>query len=155
MIKVILSDLSRTCLFIKDEKYSGTLNVLYKELNEAGEPFNFFDYFFLNKEYLQILSSYKDRFGLNMFTSGSIQKDKTLYPKLKEVFNEILDPSIVGAEKDNKDSYIEISKRLNVKPEEILFIDDDENFLNAAKSAGLETYQFINNEGVKEKLNSI
>lgn len=154
MIKVILSDLSRTALFLKEEG-DYTLNSLYKQLQEKGEQFNFVDYFYLNTEYLEILKSNSNNFKLYMFTSGKIQNDPWLNPKLLEVFEEVYDPSVVGFEKDESKSYIEISKKLSVEPNEILFIDDDEKFLKVAEEAGLKVHKFINNQNVKEELSNL
>lgn len=146
MIKAIVSDLSRTCLFMKKDISGQTLNSLYAELTSKSDKFDFWEYFYLDTDYMQFLKSFEKQFQLYMFTSGKIQNDPNLKPKLDEVFKHIFDSEEIGP-KDNSNSYAKLAEKLNLAVSEILFIDDDERFIEAATASGIRTnlYTGLNN----------
>jgi len=141
MFKIIISDLSRVILFPKDRSYYGSLNSFYSE--HCKEPnFNFWNYYEINQEYLDFLKTLKLKLKLILFTSGSIQNTKELQFKLLEIFEELLNPAIVGFNKDKKEAYTSVAKRYNVNTNEMILIDDDKSFVEAARQASVKIIRY-------------
>lgn len=138
MIKALLFDFSRTLLFPTDKNYLGGLNSLYRELQQK-ENFKFLEHFELNNELLNYLVTVKNKFGLYIFTSESIQEDPAIKSDLAIIFTKVFSAKETGLSKKDPKSYELIAKELNISPNEILFIDDSQENLNAAKIAGLNT----------------
>lgn len=146
MIKAIISDFSRTLLFPKDKTYEGSLNQLYKELKEK-DGFKFFDYF----EWNQLLEEFYEKLLLEkkidvyIFTTEKIQEDPEVYPYTQRIFSDVFTVEDTNnLTKDNSEAYELLTDKLELRPEEILFIDDSENNLTAARSAGLNVIQYKN-----------
>ncbi len=152
MIKLIVSDFSRTILFPKDTNYLASLNNLYKSLtpNSAG----FWDVFYLNESYMKTLAGIE--IPKIIFTTGYLQEDPQIKPKLLRVFGEIFNcDTIGGLKKDNPLAYLKICELTNNIPEETLFIDDEPVNISAAEQAGLKTLGFINSDLFYEQLKLI
>lgn len=145
----ILFDFSRVLLFPQDADYTGSLNGLYKE--KLSQPnFNFFDYFKINSELLEYLKKHKSNFELYMFTSESIQNAPELEPYLKPLFTNIFSALDLGYGKVDPQAYSKIAEILDSEPNEITFIDDTQQNIDAAKEAGLKTILYtLNDELVK------
>ena len=154
MIKVLLFDFSRVLLHPTDKTYSGSLNNLHKELKD-NESFYVFHYFELNEQILEYLKTVKDKFRLAVFTTDIIQDDPLIKEKIDPIFEKIYSASKLGITKKVKESYEFLAKDLNVKPEEILFIDDTESNIIPAKEAGFKTHHYKNNGELLEYLKSI
>lgn len=153
MIKAILSDFSRTLLFPKDENYRGSLNDLYKSVKETA-GFAFFDFFTWNQELAEYFVQLKEEqnIALYIFTTDKIQDDPEVTPYLYPNFSKVFRVADIGGfKKDNPEAYKSISALLNLKPEEILFIDDAEANLGAARTAGMKTLQYRGVEKLKSK----
>lgn len=143
MIKVLLSDFSRTLLFPKDDTYLGSLNDLYKSV-KVKEGFSFFNYFTWNQEladyYLKLKQ--EQNIELSIFTTDKIQDDTALAPYIKEFSKVIKVADIGGFKKDNPEAYRNVCKLLNLQPEQVLFIDDSAANLKSASEIGMKTLQY-------------
>jgi len=156
MIKVIVSDLSWTILFPKDPAYKGRLNDLYLQLTAEGKEISFFDYFRLDQDLLNVYRLFKDKVKLVIFTSGTIQENPELSMKLKEVFDEIISAKEFSSTAKNDSSvYLELVKKLGVKPDEIVLIDDDPDYVAAAKKSGCKTIKYVNASAAKGELQGL
>ena len=143
MIKLILSDFSRTILFAKDPIYKGSLNELYKTISPNRETF--WDTFYLNERYFGTLSTLD--IAKSIFTTGYLQNDIQILPLLEQVFSKILNcESIGGIKKDNPLAYQKIIELIGIPGSSILFIDDEATNLTAAAEAGLQTLKFEDND---------
>lgn len=143
MITSILSDFSKVLLFSKDGNYTGSLNGLNRSLiEEFGENYNFFDYFKLNQELLDVYQTLQEEYPIYIFTSDAIQNR----PEVREV----IDPIISGlysakdfnVSKKKSASYLLIAEKMNKTTAEILYIDDQLENIEAAQQAGMRTVQF-------------
>jgi len=144
VITIILSDFSRVILNPKDKNYKGTLNGLYKELQQKNIPFNFFDYFEFNDEILKWYVQLKDKLSINLFTTGTIQNAKEVKQKIDLIFENIFSAQEYGLDKKKPQAYEFIANKLQKSPNQILYIDDKLENLEAAKQAGLETWHYDN-----------
>lgn len=145
MIKALLFDFSRTLLFVKDPSYQGKLNDLYRNII-SKKGYNFFDYFTLNNELFNYLKPLKNKYTLAIYTTDIIQNDPSLKTILDDQFAYVFAANEMDITKKDPQGYLLIAKKLNKKPDQILFIDDQLVNLNAAKKAGLQTIQFISNK---------
>lgn len=145
MIKAIVFDFSRVLLNAKDSNYSDSLNALYKRLS-PNEDFHSLEHFAFNEKLLEFAASIKERYGLYIFTTGTIQEDTHLKNFIDKIFQRIFTIEEVRFPKHNSESYKVIAKELLLQPEEILFIDDTEENVKAAGEAGLKAIHFISTE---------
>ncbi|MFA6004974.1 MAG: HAD-IA family hydrolase [Patescibacteria group bacterium] len=152
MVTTILSDFSFVILFPKDPHYSGTLNGLYKDLLSSGKPFNFWDYYRLDKEILSLYHSLKSKFSVNMFTSGSIQNAPEVQKELSGIFDTILSAEELNIAKRDPQAYHTVATKLGKRPHEILFIDDQEENIKAAQSVGMSTLLFTDSKSLSEQI---
>jgi HAD superfamily hydrolase (TIGR01509 family) len=85
----------------------------------------------------------------------SFYKNENSQRLLRKYFCPIVYSFEVGMRKPEKEIYDYILKITNSKPEETLFIDDDETKLNYPRKISASTLVFKNNRQLKEELNKI
>lgn len=152
MIKIIVSDMANTFLFLKDKSWEGTLNGYYDQ--KRTQIINFWDHFEIDIEYIDYIKS----FGLPVyvFTAGEIQKTPELADKIREYFTEIYNPEEIkpgeDLRKDRANAYGYLATKLNIQPSEILFIDDNPDFIYPAQVAGFNTINYLGIDFLKEKI---
>jgi len=147
-MKLIIWDFSRTLLFPKAADYIGGLNKLYDKNKVLG----FNELFSINRELLDFIKSLKGKVKSVIFTSGNVQKVPGIAKQLKGLFVGIENVESVGYEKTNGKSYEALCEQYKVKPKDVLFIDDQEININAARRAGLEVFQYTDNKTIIEKV---
>lgn len=154
MINTLLFDFSRTLLFVKDPNFGGRLNDLYRSII-TKKKYDFFDYFVLNEKLLDFIKSVKSKYTLAIYTTDIIQNDPALTNILNDHFSYVFSANEMDITKKDPQGYLLIAKKLNKKPDKILFIDDQKVNLDAAKRAGLQTIQFISNKQLLKELETI
>lgn len=150
MITNILFDFSRVILFPKDENYKGLLNDLYRRITQ--EKSSFLDHYKFNEELLNFLKPLKGKYHLSIYTTDIVQNDPVARQILDPIFEEIFAANDLGISKKDPKGYLVIANKLNVKPEHMLFIDDGEANIEAAKEAGLETIHYLSNKQLLKDL---
>ena len=141
MIKAIVSDFSRTVLCAIDKNYNGGLNALHDSL-KAKTDYDIWEYFKLNQELLTFYESINDRIDIYMFTTNYIQEWPPLKEKMEDVFKEVFSGARLNLKKDDPQAYKVIAEKIGYNLNEILFIDDSQTNLDAAKEAGMEIIRF-------------
>lgn len=155
MITTIVFDFSRTLLFYNDESYSGSLNKMHKKLSE-DENYQFFDHYSFNKQLVDFISQYKDKYQLYIFTSGNLHEMPGIKEIVDEVFIRVIKSHEFDLEKTDPHAYQVLSSTiLEVPAEEILFIDDQIERINAAKESGVNTIHFQTNEQTISELKTV
>ena len=151
-MKAIISDLGGVLLFPKDRNYKGKLNPIYKEESQKSD-FNFFDHFELNTELLKYYFSLKEN-GVKLYiiTEGNIQNDPKIKNNLDRVFTEIFSSEKLGLSKKESELYTNIVAKLNLESSDVIYIDDNEENIDAAVAAGLEVVKYRNNQDLILKL---
>ncbi|MFA6524832.1 MAG: HAD-IA family hydrolase [Patescibacteria group bacterium] len=152
MIKAIISDFSRVVLLPNDETYTGGLNLLHKELSANGK-YDFWQYFRLNQDLINFYKSVCKRVDIYIFTKGYVQELPVLQPVISEVFKGVFSASRLELNKNSKEAYILIAGMIKQKPEEILYIDDNQDNVDAAKKAGLNAICYNSNKQVINRIN--
>lgn len=157
MIKAIVSDFSRVLLFPKDKNYLDSLNALHKELSQKS-GYNALDHFELNIALLNFYKSLDSKTPVYIFTSDTIQDAPEFQPYLQPVFNEVLSAKKMSTDKKIPNAYKLVAAHLGLSPDEILYIDDAPENIQAAKTAGLNTFLYAGYEKlvtqIAEALNS-
>ncbi len=153
-ISTLLFDFSWVLMFPKDPEYHGKVNELHFKLNKKPD-YRFFDHFRLNQELFDYLKKLKDEFSINMFTAGHVQDLPEVREKLDLVFEKIYSKRGIGIEKTDPRAYRFIAKDLGKEAGEILFIDDTEKNVEAAKKAELQTIVFKSNEKLFKELSKL
>lgn len=150
MITNILFDFSRVILFPKDENYKGLLNDLYRKITQEKSPF--LNHYKFNEELLNFLKPLKEKYHLSIYTTDIIQNDPEVRKILDPIFEEIFAANDLRISKKDQDGYSIIASKLNVDPQQILFIDDGEVNIEVAKKAGLQTIHYLSNEQLLKDL---
>lgn len=155
MINTLIFDFSRVLLFAKDKGYKEDLNPLHKKLVAENPNYAFLDYFELNKELLTYLETIKDKFELYIFTSGSIQNAKEIKGRIEQVFRGVFSAEEMGVSKKDPQAYVALTQKLSKNPNEAIFIDDSQTNIQAASRAGLNTFQYLDNQSLVKKINTL
>jgi HAD superfamily hydrolase (TIGR01509 family) len=150
----LLFDFSRVLLLPTDRSFTGSLNGLYKE-HKNDTSFIFFNYYELNKELLNYLETHKKNTDKYIFTSETIQDAPEVAPIIKPIFKYIYTAIEIGIPKKDPGSFRFIVRSLNSLPDDILFIDDTEENISAAREAGLKTFLYKNNHEIIAHLENI
>ncbi len=150
-ISTIISDLGAVLLFPKDKNYTGKLNPLRDKLAQNPD-FKFLDHFELNEELLDYLGKLKESYDFYIITEGTIQNAPEIKGKLDEIFERIFSAKEMGSSKKDPESYKLIVEGLGKKVEEVLYVDDSESNLEAARKAGLKTVRYESNEQVMKEI---
>ncbi|NTU74276.1 HAD-IA family hydrolase [Candidatus Roizmanbacteria bacterium] len=153
MTKAILCDFSRTLIFPKDQHYTGELNVL-NDTMKTQPDYRPEDYFELNKEMLDYLSQLKKKVPLYIYTTGILQYEPVFYEVLNTVFKHIFTESEIGYKKTDPRAFAKIANLIDIKTDELVFIDDNEVNLDAAAQAGVTTIKYTTAHADIEKLKS-
>lgn len=148
MIKALLFDFAKVLLFNKDRNYHGGLNDLNNLLSKKNPDYSFLAAFELNTELLNFLEKIKTKIPVYMFTSETIQERPEVAGEIVKVFSKIYSAKKIGIAKTNPEAYKFIAKDLNLLPEEILFVDDNNTNVQAAILAGMKVVQYKDNSQI-------
>ena len=95
----------------------------------------------------------------NNFKNHFSLKNSNLFNSIKNYFTFIFESSKLGLRKPEKEIYLHVQKKLDLMPQEILFIDDLGINLKPARDLGFITYKFNNSKEtinfLKDKLNKL
>jgi len=144
MIKSIITDLSKVLLFPLDESYTGKLNDLH-ETKLKTDDYDFWKIFKMNEELLHFYRKLSRKVDIYIFTTRYIQEYPPLKQKLDSTFSKVFSSDQLGIEKADSKSYTKLAQMIHKEPDQILFVDDRPLNIEAAKKAGLITYQYDSN----------
>lgn len=143
-VKVLVVDFSRVLIFPVADGVD-SLNRYHETLSKYP-LYKLFDHFWLNHELLDYLEKVSKHIPVYIFTDGKLHELPEVIPHLKDIFTEKHTVESLGLNKKQPESYLALAERFDVKPEEIVFIDDKAANIAAAKQAGVYAVQFTNNE---------
>lgn len=120
--------------------------VLY--LNSAGNAV-------LNKSLLDLLKKYSGRCSYGVISTTEYDLKKILKDDgLQDMFTVVVTSGDTGFDKANSKIYQTALDLAEVQPSEAIMIDNDLDFLEAAKRAGLNGILYINVEELRDQLAS-
>lgn len=153
-INTLLFDFSYVLLFPREQSYTDELSSLYKSQKGKGQD-DTLGHFKLNEELLDFLDAIKDDYQLNIFTASTVYHETAIKRRLGDVFENIFSTVELGVSKSDPKSYSHLAQKLDKDTSEILFIDDTQNNVAAARAAGLQAIQYQSNEQVIAELKRI
>ena len=117
---------------------NGKLNATYEEfINEFTYNYNKIDKY---EEVVNYIYTLKDKTNLVLFSDLIFACFSALENTINlNIFDKIFLSYEEGYVKSNIEAFINVEKKLNIKAENILFIDNNENNINNAKKRGWNT----------------
>jgi len=125
--------------------------------------FDFFNVIFLsqtqqgviNQELLKKIDELRKKYKTGIFSnSGFMLKTPFIRAILEKHFDYILSAQDLNLSKTNPEVYPQVAEKFKIKPEEILFIDDQIKNITAAKQIGCQTILFEDNKQLLRDLSS-
>lgn len=151
MLKAIISDFSRVLLFPQDKSYLGGLNTLHRELSQQPN-YHALDHFSFNAPLLSLYSTLKDKYPIFIFTSESIQDDEAFQPYIQPIFSSVFSAKKLNIDKKNPEAYKIIAQKIGFSPNEVLYIDDNEENTVAATKAGCIVCLYRDFESLEQEI---
>ena len=151
--KIILSDVSWVLIFPREDEYDGQLSEAVAAAKQAGTyaPSALFR---LNKELLTFLKQYQHICRLMVLTAGRLHEEPEFKVQLDQVFEEyFLEEST--RPKSHRSAYEHIAGQLGVQPQEIIFFDDKDKNVAAARAAGCIAMHYKTNEQLIQELRTL
>ncbi len=108
--------------------------------------------YILNIKLLHYLASIKTKFRVYLFTSGTAHTQPEISTSIRPYFDGFITSTELKMPKSFPDIYKVIANKLSVKPEEIIFIDDQQKNIIAANQVGVTTIQFMNTQQIITEL---
>lgn len=102
----------------------------------------------LNKNLIEIVKKLKSQYKLVLFSNNSKEYCETYLfgTGLDKLFDDLILSYQVGFRKPAKEMYKLLIQRVGVRPEEILFVDDEISKFKVAEELGIKTFQYKNGE---------
>ena len=145
--KNLISFTEFSCLFKEEAKNIGINNIDPLKLLECLEVS-------LNKRMVSLLKIVSQKYDCacltNNFKNHFSKKNSSAFNSIENNFDYIFESSKLGLRKPEKEIYLYVQKKMNVKAKEILFIDDLGINLKPARELGFITYKFRNTEDTVE-----
>lgn len=151
----IITDFSKVLLFPIDKTYSGKLNELHQNLLKDDEDYDFWQYFELNEDLLEFYENISRSVDVYIFTTGYIQEYPPLKERLDGIFKNIFISSELGFKKNQSAAYARLAELIGTDPKEILYIDDKQENIAAAKQAGMAAKLYKDNNSIMKKIESV
>ena len=120
-----------------------------------NEPIDEYAY---DKELVEYINGLKNRFTVAMLTNiprPTYEKGRNAWPEMFEPFDHIIPSFEVNLIKPNPKIYQLTLDTIGCKAEEVVFIDDTEEFVRAAQKLGIHGIFYKNREQAIEELESI
>lgn len=154
MIKTLLFDFSGVILNPPQEAAVEGVAEIHKEIFPK-DPYYFANHFELNDKLLDFLKTQKEKYNPCIFTSMMLIDEPELRGKIDPIFTKIYSAAELEVSKSDPKSYEIILKDLGNSAEEVLFIDDSKDNIESAKSLGIKTLLYKNNQEVFDLINSL
>ena len=124
------------------EKLAKRLGINKKELKrvwlEAYEKYSKVD-----KRMIRLIKKLRRKYKLCLFSNTTKFHARTKFrKKVAKLFDYVAYSCFLGYKKPERKSFEKVLKRLRVKPEECLFIDDQEENVKMAKRVGMKAIKF-------------
>jgi putative hydrolase of the HAD superfamily len=108
----------------------------------------------INGELLNYVRHLKDSYKIGLLTNATREEILSITNKhhISTLFDEIVTSAEIGLEKPDPKIFDYILTKMNIHASEVIFIDDRERNTNAARSLGINSITFINNEQLFDEL---
>ena len=90
-----------------------------------------------------------------IWTSGTVHRTTEVKELLDPIFDYDFSVSEIGLAKTDSRVYKLLAQKLKVKPEQIIYIDDNLMNLEAAREAGVKAIQYMNNKQIISEIEKL
>ena len=97
----------------------------------------------MNNRLLDFYISLRGTCSVSIFTTDSVQKHRQLRHQLGPVCEHIFAANEHGLSKRDPAAYVFLAQRLGVHPEKVVYVDDNEENVAAAKSAAMTALHHV------------
>lgn len=110
----------------------------------------------VNKELLKIIDKLKKNYKIALLTNFHHKPLNDLITKydLENYFDLKVISSLHKLHKPDSKIFKKTLKLIKIKPEEAIFIDDSQKYINGGKKVGIKSFLFTTNQKLKEDLRS-
>lgn len=151
MIKIVLSDFSRTILYPRDEQYSGSMNSLHEQLCKK-EDYDVWEHFAFHEILLSFYKNISVKIPVYVLTTKYLQAWPPVKARLDECIRDVFIAEELDLSKSDPVIYCHVAETLGIQTDEILFLDDAEKNIAAAAEAGCVTIRFEEEKQAVEDL---
>ena len=110
----------------------------------------------VNKHVMKIIKELKRKYKLALLSNTINSHSKSIKKKINyDYFDLIILSNKIGLTKDQKEIFLLVAKKLNVKTSECVFVDDIQEFIKVSESAGMKGILFKNPEQLKRELRKL
>jgi putative hydrolase of the HAD superfamily len=102
-----------------------------------------------------IFSLRKSGYKIGFLSNTEIPAMKHFHEQSYTMFDVLIFSCVEGTRKPEKRIYELAVERLALKPKEVIFIDDRQEYINGARATGINTILFKNSFQIKEELFSV
>jgi FMN phosphatase YigB (HAD superfamily) len=137
-------------LIPSEEFYHQIIQILGIHINFSDFKELFSSIFVSNDKLVNLLPSLREWYKIYALSNTCeihINRLNKEYSLLK-YFDEYILSYMIGHVKPEEEMFLEVLKRSNLQPGEHLYIDDNLNFTEFAKSLGFQTHHFVSNEAL-------
>lgn len=107
----------------------------------------------VNNELVEIIKNLKPKYKITLISNyPSYLREKLDQQNLTSLFDEIIISGEVGYQKPEPEIFMLLCQKLNIKPSELIFIDDSKKSLETAESVGYTPILYKNNKQLGEDL---
>jgi putative hydrolase of the HAD superfamily len=112
----------------------------------------------LNPHVVQFNKEIKEK-GFKTYAATNQEAYRAAYIKdtlkLGEQFEEFFSSAMIGYKKPDKKFFEEILKQINLRPDEIIFVDDDEVNIKGAETVGIDSILYRGHEEFLDRINEL
>lgn len=110
----------------------------------------------LDSEIIQIAKSLKQKYKLGLISNASSSlREKLVKQNLIDVFDQIIISSEVGIAKPHPQLYRHALEKLQAQPQEVLYIDDNPEYIRAGMTLGMQTILFTSADSLQADLKQL
>lgn len=142
--------------FLKKFKQATGNNRSVETLYEKWQDFYAKDVEEVNKKLLSQIIKLRKSYNVYMLTDTiDIHDEYNSKRGIYEMFDRVFKSYKEGFIKNEPKTFIDFLGKINRKPEEVIFIDDKEEYIKIAKTLGIHGILFKNNEQLSRKLSNL
>lgn len=144
-IQAIICDFSGVILTSTQQVQPESLSRYYSE-QSAKAGFIFRDHFQFNQPLIDFFKTHLSQLTYVLFSNSELVSLSESDAMLGGIFDIVITPDGIGYTKSQEEAYEVMSNILEIQPQHILYIDDEEMHVKAALKAGLQATHFHNTE---------
>lgn len=110
----------------------------------------------LDKQLIDLTRQLKTHYQISLFSNASEKlRGKLATLGLDDLFSEIIISSEIGYSKPADQAFESAVQRVNARPDEILFIDDNPKNIEAARRNGLSAHLYVSAKDLQEAIEKL